>query len=511
MTADSNSEREQAELLRTLVEGSFEGLAISIGGKIVEANETFARLTGFPRNEVVGLTIADLATPEGAAIAYEHMRRGVETPYEVVGVRRDGSHVDVELLSRNITYRGQPARITAFRDITERKRAEAERKQLEERVLAVQKLENLGMLAGGVAHDFNNLLLVMLGHAELALGTRPDAAAREHLEQIHTAAERASELTKQLLTYAGRSPTKIEAVDLGWLVRDMSELLRVTVSKKAHVDLQLAPALPAIEADAAQLRQIVMNLMTNASEALGDAQGEIQVRTALEHVDAATLRAAQLDATTGPGQHVVLEVRDTGSGMSASTLARIFDPFFTTKFTGRGLGLASVLGIVRSHRGAIAVRSEPGRGTCFTLYFAPSQRESPPVATRAPADFPELRVQGLALVIDDEPMIRSLTAEILRMVGLDVLTAENGEDGLRVFRQSARPVDLVLLDLTMPRMSGSETLRELRAIAPNVPVILLSGYHEQEAQHEPGKTWFLAKPFEIHTLVETIRDALQRA
>jgi two-component system cell cycle sensor histidine kinase/response regulator CckA len=507
MSSEVEHLQDSEALFRTLVQGAFEGLVVSVHGKIIEANDVFASMSGYSREELVGMTVADFVTRETAIEIMDRIRRGDETVYEIVAIRKDGSQIPVEILGREVTFRGQPARIAAFRDISERKRAEAEKRELEERMLAAEKLETIGMLAGGVAHDFNNLLLVIMGHAELALSTPGQGAAREHLDQIRMAAQRASELTKQMLTYAGRTSTRASALDLSDLVRNMTELLRVTIAANARLQLEMADALPALEGDATQLRQVVMNLISNASDALGDQVGEIRLRTGVCELDAARLEGACLDATAHTGEHVFLECEDTGRGMDAATQARMFDPFFSTKFAGRGLGLASVIGIIRAHAGAIVVKSAMGHGTRVTIYLPASTRQT--VHTETPRPPPShVTISGRVLVVDDERMIRVLTADMLRGSGLDVLTAADGEEAVRVFAEHVGSIDVVVLDLTMPRMTGIQTLRALRALDAKLPVILVSGFHEADVNTDES-TSFLTKPFELNTLLDEIRARLE--
>jgi two-component system cell cycle sensor histidine kinase/response regulator CckA len=504
---------ESEERFRTLVEGSFEGLMVSVDGRIVETNSACAALAGLPREQMIGKTVLDFATPESASKILDSIRQGMEKPYEAEAMRADGSTFPCEILGRNILYQGRPARITGIRDLTERKRAENERKRLEEQMLHAQKLETLGVLAGGIAHDFNNLLLVVLGHAELALSGMPESSSvHDHLSQIRTAALRASELTTQMLSYAGRTQTEREPVELGDLVRDMSELLRVSVSKRARVVLELADGLPAIEADPGQLRQVLMNLITNASDALGEEQGEVRLRTGEVFLQGDELAKAALDATAGPGRYVFLEVQDDGCGMDRATVARIFDPFFSTKFAGRGLGLASLLGIVRAHAGAIEVHSELGRGTRFRLFFPASSQHARP--STPPPSGPSIPFvgRGVALLADDERMLRNVGAEILSSLGFEVLTAENGQQAVDIFRSRMRDIALVVLDATMPTMGGAEALRVIRELSPITPVIMVSGFQEVGSRPSADpQLAFLAKPFEISALVSTVKELLQRA
>jgi PAS domain S-box-containing protein len=401
-------------------------------------------------------------------------------------------------------------RVWTYRDITERTRAEEERRKLELKIQQVQKLESLGVLAGGIAHDFNNLLVGMLGHAGLALmDLPPDSPARDRIQQIELCAMRAAELTNQMLAYSGKGRFVVQPTDLSAVVREMTNLLQTAISKSARLELQMAEQLPAVAADGTQLRQVVMNLITNASDAIGSNPGRIAVTTGVMHAHREYLAEAYVASSAEPGDYVYIEVRDTGCGMDAETRDRIFEPFFTTKFTGRGLGLAAVLGIVRGHQGAVRIDSVPGQGTTFRILF-PSC-EAP--ATRAAAPPPRLgaRTQARILVVDDEPSVRTIARETLTRAGFTVVTASDGEEALKHFRSDGTAIDAVLLDMTMPGLNGIETLRAIHAIVRGLPIVLTSGYSEQEATDRCGKeavAGFIQKPFAPSALVAKINDAL---
>jgi signal transduction histidine kinase/DNA-binding response OmpR family regulator len=392
--------------------------------------------------------------------------------------------------------------------IAERRVAEENRRELEARMLQSQKLESLGILAGGIAHDFNNLLTVTLAHASLAL-MKVDAQDPVHhdLQEIATASERAAGLCRQMLAYAGKGPLSTQPVELSSLVDECMSLLAVSLSKKATLRPRLGADLPTIDADPSQIRQVVMNLILNASEAIGEHEGSIEVATGRVEIEPAPGGAG---ADLGPtGSCLWLEVRDSGCGMDDATQRRIFDPFFTTKFTGRGLGLAAVLGIVRAHHGAITVTSRPGEGACFRLVFPAGHHAVPgPVS---PADLEGLAGSGLVLLVDDEEQVRGAAGLMLRHLGYDVLTAEDGYEALRVFRGRSRDIACVLLDLTMPRMDGHETLEALRRVRDDVRVVIASGYsvenvRERFAAHPPAG--FLAKPYRVQALGATLREVL---
>jgi PAS domain S-box-containing protein len=413
-----------------------------------------------------------------------------------------------------VPLRAEDGRVRAVlgisRDVSTRKRAELEHRELQQRLQETQKLESLGVLAGGIAHDFNNLLTGILGYASLVQADlAEDCRARAGLREIELAARRATELTRQLLAYSGRGKFVVQPLDLGELVQEMGELLRVSIPKKVRLEFALAPGLPAVEADGAQVRQIAMNLLLNAAEAIGDQAGVIVVRTGLRACDRAYLQSGVLHDELPEGDYVFLEVQDTGCGMSAEVRARIFDPFFSTKFTGRGLGLAAALGAVRSHRGSIQVDSAPGRGSTFRVLFPPTERR--PEAARRPAAPARLVAHGLALVVDDEPSVRSLASAILGSLGFEVLTATDGREALSSFEARAAQVAIVLLDLNMPVMDGEETLRAIRRLRPEVPVLLSSGYGEADATRRfagLALAGFVQKPYSRDELVEAVQRVL---
>jgi len=396
-------------------------------------------------------------------------------------------------------------------DVTSRVRAEEERHELERRLLHAQKLESLGVLAGGVAHDFNNLLTGILGQASLAraeLGVAGASAPRSetlsralsHIEQL---ALRAADLTQKLLAYSGKGTVVIAPVDLGKVLDDMASILDVAISKKARVVRRLAPSLPAVMADRAQIQQVVLNLLTNASDALGANEGTIELATSVRVLAESEARALELE----PGRYVSLVVADTGSGMNAEARARLFEPFFTTKFAGRGLGMAAVLGIVRGHRGAIDVASREGEGSRFEVLL-PATAEKALVEGLLPAS--EWRGSGTVLVADDQRSIRKTLALLLSSLGFSTLEASDGKQAVDLYRAHRREVVLVLLDMTMPVLSGVEAMRALREIDPAVPLVLSTGYSEEDvtARTEGEPVVFLQKPYRLEELEVALRSAL---
>ena len=394
----------------------------------------------------------------------------------------------------------------------ERQRAERERAGLERKMVDSQKLESLGVLAGGIAHDFNNLLTSMLGNASLLRHDLPrESPLHPALEQIEKTAVRAADLCKQMLAYSGRGRFLLQRVDLARLVEDTTHLLEISISKKVVLRFNFAPGVPAVEADPTQLRQIVMNLVINASEAIGDRSGIIALSTGRMHADRAYLATTHLAPELPPGDYAFLEVSDNGCGMTPEVLARIFDPFYSTKFTGRGLGLAAVLGIVRGHQGALKVYSEPGKGTSFKLML-PAAPDARPAEAESPAPHTAWRGAGRVLVVDDEPSVRTVAARLLESLGYTVTVAEDGRAGVETFRRQPDAFVLVLMDLTMPHHDGVQAFGLMRRIRADVKVILMSGFNEQDAVASftgKGLAGFLQKPFDLAALATKLRVALE--
>ncbi len=395
-------------------------------------------------------------------------------------------------------------------DITARKEAEREQQQLERQVLHAQKLESLGLIAGGIAHDFNNLLTAILGNAELCRLDIPDGLESGYLDEIVNASQQGAGLCRQLLAYSGRARFHIEPVDLGQLVQEMVQILAVSMSKRAQLHCRFEPDLPVIEADASQLRQVVMNLITNASEALGDKDGYIAVDVRVLDAERSQLDAFPSGCTLPERRYVRLEVADTGCGMSAAVRERLFEPFYSTKFAGRGLGLAAVLGIVRGHRGAVRVESTPGQGTCVVLLFPSS--EVPTVASRSEEVCRPLQGAGSILVVDDDPPVRNVCGALIATLGFKPLFAVNGKEALEVFHGNRESIVCVVLDLAMPVMDGEQTLRALRALDRALPVVVTSGFtfEQSDALTRLGVDGILPKPYSLADLSKTLAATLVR-
>ncbi len=483
---------------------------------IQRANPAFDRIVGYEPGETLGkdtaIFYADQAWYQRMEEAgYEALRRGEIYSADLRTKRKDGSviwcNVSGQMVNPDAAEDGS---IWIIQDITQRKQAA----QLEQQLLHAQKLESLGVLAGGIAHDFNNILMAIMGNADLALMRMPEgASAAENLHRILQSGQRAADLTKQMLAYSGKGRFVIEAVDLNQLIEELAQLLEISVSRQAKLSYHLHRPLPVIDGDPAQLRQMVMNLVINASEAIDGEKGEIVITTGSATGEPRHILEARQDELP-EGDYVCLTVTDTGCGMDRETIARLFDPFFTTKFTGRGLGMAAVQGIVKGHKGAIRITSEPGKGSTFQIFLpvgTPAVKEDVGGAdVQGEAAQPEGCVK--AMLVDDEEAVRNVGAEMLKQLGFTPVLAKDGEEALEVFRQTPG-IGFVILDMTMPRMDGKECLRELRRIAPVVPVIMSSGYNEQEIARELGgeiPSGFIQKPYNVASMKQAIERALRR-
>ncbi len=500
--------RESQERFKKLSDLTFEGILIHNMGIATDVNESLAKMFGYSKEELIGKNLIELLVPrEYHPILKENMLKTVTNPYVVEGRKKDGTLFPVEIESRIITEEKENFRVTALRDITESKRIEEERFKLEEQMVQTQKLESLGVLAGGIAHDFNNLLAAIMGHAELTKRRLPpESPAVENLKQIELASERAADLAKQMLAYSGKGKFVTETINLNNLLEEMIHMLQVSISKNVVLRLDPYASLPAINADATQIRQIIMNLVINASEAIGKKSGVISISTGCMDCDKNYLKNVWLEENLTDGLYVYLEVADTGCGMDKDTLSKLFDPFFTTKFTGRGLGMSAVMGIVRGHKGALKVYSEIGKGTTFKILLPASNK---------PAEVfnGELHVDtwvgtGKVLLVDDEETVRGIGVEMLKELGFDPLTANDGKEALEIFKNNA-DIAFVILDLTMPKMGGEQCYRELKLLSPDVRVIVSSGYNEYEVSQKfigKGIAGFVQKPYKFSTLKDAIKN-----
>jgi signal transduction histidine kinase/CheY-like chemotaxis protein len=421
--------------------------------------------------------------------------------------KKDGTLIEVEITSHTLLLDGRSAEVVLATDVTERRRTE-------EALRRAQKMESLGLLAGGIAHDFNNLLVAILGQTSLALSLlSADNPARAPIEKAVAASRRASDLTRQLLAYSGRGQFEYRPIDLNRLIQENLHLFEVAVPKNVTLRSELAETLPLIVGDGGQLQQVIMNVIINAAEAIGEKSGEVMVRTrALRLAGEGTVKWQVDDERLSPGDYVLLTVEDNGLGMDAETLSKIFDPFFSTKFAGRGLGLAAVLGIVHGHGGGLKVISTPDVGTTFEIVLPGRTVEaSEPLVQEAQQEVD--MTQQLVLVIDDEEPVRDAVTDILDLEGLSVLTASDGQAGIDLYRQRQADIGLILLDLSMPGLNGEETLRELRQINARARVLLSSGYSHNEVAArfaDQSDVGFIQKPYDAEQLVLEVKRYLAR-
>ncbi|MDP1580770.1 MAG: CHASE domain-containing protein [Candidatus Didemnitutus sp.] len=493
-----------------------------LDGRYTHVNPRFSQLCARPRAQIIGHRDAEIFPPEIAAVL-EHNDRtvhadGCAREFEEIFTSHAG--VSTSIVQR-FPLRDPQGAIYSLcgvaTDITERVHSERSRLEFERRLQQTQRFESLGVLAGGIAHDFNNILTSVLGNASLARLQLPsNSPINPQLHQIEQAARRAADLCTQMLAYAGKGNLIPAPICLSDLVRDTAALLEISVNKSTRLHLDLAPQLPSVQADATQLRQIVMNLIINAADAIGERAGEIHLRTYALDATAELLHRAVQAPELPAGHYVAVEVRDTGGGIAPDALVRIFEPFFTTKFVGRGLGLSAVLGIVRAHAGALFVETELGHGSTFRLLL-PTNASAPRRDMEAIPQNASVRISdkprltGTVLVVDDELHVREITILALRTTGLKVVGATDGRHAVDLCADPAVVFDLVLLDLTMPNMSGEESFRVLRRDRPDLKVILMSGYSEQETAQRSlalGAVAFLPKPYEVEHMLELVTKHL---
>ncbi len=504
--------RESEEKFRVLSEQSMMAIVVFQDSAMRYVNDAFSNIVGYPMDEIRGWNAEDglarLIHPDDLDFVkdqlYRKMRgdKDVVTNYPLRMITREGEVRWVEIYSKTVLVGGRPANLATMVDITDRKRAEEEKASLQAQILHTQKLESLGVLAGGIAHDFNNLLCGVLGSAELALKDLDQShPARQSMEDIYGAAEQATELCRQMLAYAGHSHPQRGSVDLTALIQDMEKLFKLSLPRSTRLELQLLPSPPSIHADTSQLRQVILNLVVNASEALEGQDGSVEIETGVEHCTQEMLQGPWLEKELPEGRYLYLEVRDHGRGMDDETRARIFDPFFSTKFTGRGLGLASTLGIIHGHQGAVEVHSTPEMGSRFRVYFPTEEvRVAPELVPKESGSF---QSGGAILLVEDDETVRLVTQRLLESLGFVVMSFEGGEKALAFFSEQPKAIRMALVDLTMPGMSGEVVLDRLREKNPELPVLITSGFDEEEAARHilrRENTAFLAKPFGLDAL-----------
>lgn len=512
---------EQRRRLEHIVQTMRQGFCILARdtGTLLSTNPSFDRMYGYPEGQLAGTQLHRLLSSENAPsdVAVDTILAKAEKDGfwdgETQNRRADGTTFIAAVRVNRHEADSQTVFSLIQTDITEAKRLAEESRRLQAKMLQTAKLESVGVLAGGIAHDFNNLLTGILGNTSLVYEQlSPSSALRKRLHDVIRAGERAAELIRQLLAYSGKGRFLSEAIEVSALIAETRDLVRLSVPPRVKVELNFGGDIY-VEADRGQMQQLFMNLVINGAEAIPEErEGRLTVTTAAVSLTAEQISLMFSAEQIQPGDYALVEVTDNGIGMNAGTLAQIFDPFFTTKFTGRGLGLAAALGIVRGHGGAIHVYSEVGIGTSFRV-FLPLARTPHTTGsgqeTLTPVAF-SLRGSGTVLVIDDEEQVREAATHTLEYYGYKVLAAPDGRSGIEVFERFQNEVKLVLLDLTMPGLSGEETLRALRAIRPDVRIVLSSGFSEREALRKFSRqslSGFLQKPYTASMLADMVRAA----
>ena len=489
------------------------------GGDLVldDINESGTQILGVERATLVGRPLPEVLRGEGLAKLMELSECVWQSGQPAVQPAAEFIGADGPVWLENRVCRLPSGEIAVvYNDLTARRQAEEQRHRLAERVQQVQKLESLQMLASGVAHDFNNILQAIVGYADLALDEMPaDGPSRTDIERIKLSARRARELTEQMLEYSGHGFHESEPVGLLEVISQVVGKHHDQIPADTELVLDVPAELPAVNGDGAQLAQMLANLLTNAVEAIGGEPGQIRLRAGVTEADAESLDESVPGQNLPAGSYVWIEVEDTGCGMNGSTKSRIFEPFFSTRFVGRGLGLACVLGIVRGHGGAVSVDSEVGVGTTFRVLL-PTARETPTADVTQPAPAEERQVeQGrhwrTVLVVDDEEAVRYVIDRMLSRAGYRVLEACDGEEAVEVFRERGHLIDLVILDLTMPRMDGLGAFREMRKIRPDLHVLLSSGYSAEDSMghfSDAGSVDFIQKPYSVDALLDKVHAAI---
>ncbi len=506
------------EKFRSLVENSFDVIfVLDSSGVFLFVSPSWEIHFGHPAASVVGQQFDSFVHPDDTPQCAAYLRQVMESGRAAASPNYRVKHANGSwslFIANGTLYRdpsGQALYIGIGHDISDEKRLEEERLNLERQFLHAQKLESLGIMAGGIAHDFNNLLTVIIGNLELS-GMQLDGTSQVaiRIEQAMQASLRAADLTRQMLAYSGKGVFELKKLDLNHLIKENSDLFRTTVPKSITMTTEISTTLPPVLGDAGQMQQVIMNLITNAAEAIGCEPGNIMIATSVEDCDRTLLQQSRLEQKPPPGRYVSIDVTDSGCGMNEETQRRIFEPFYTTKFTGRGLGMASVMGIIKSHNGAIILYSEQGFGSTFKVLLpicTGQQSLSLSVPINNILSKLHRTTAGTVLVVDDEELVREVCGEYLKDMGLQTLSAADGKEAVELFSRHIHNISLVILDLTMPHMDGVSTLRALRQLQPDIKVIISSGHSTQTtatvfSADKPDR--FIQKPFQMQELQEMI-------
>ena len=496
--------RHLAHEQQIILNASSVGIIFVKNRKVLWANPAHCRIFGYESEAVKGMATAEYYADKES---YEYVGEQGYAIIESGGIfsedllmkKKDGSLIWCNLVGQAIDpEKTEEGSIWSMLDISLRKQAEEERQQLEHQFHHAQKLESLGVLAGGIAHDFNNILTVILGHCYMANENLiPEQEFKATFRQIEAAGNRAAELCRQMLTYAGKSQLVQSQVNLWLLVDEVVKMLQAAIKKNVLIELDLKRVVPEIVGDAGQIQQVVMNLVINAAEAIGEANGTIRVALTRVLVTDDRNEKDIFGTLFQAGGYICLEVTDTGCGMDEDTQKRIFEPFFTTKFTGRGLGLAAIHGIVTAHEALLHMTSRPGTGTTFKVFFpVPSATDC--TETASTSGVTSEKIIGTILFVDDEQALRDMGTDLLEAMGFAILTAENGIRAVEIYRERGHDIDVALLDLTMPEMGGIETYHELRKINPTLPIIICSGYSIESVEDviaDDPHSCFVQKPY----------------
>lgn len=504
---------------RVLLENSPNPMGVHRDGKWVYMNPAAVELFGFESaEEILGTPVLDYIHPDYHSMAIERMQTQMKenTAVPVVEeklLRRNGKIFVAEVQGSPVIFDGEPSFLTSCRDVSESRKHEEKNLLLQSQLEHSQRLESLGVLAGGIAHDFNNLLAAIMGNAELARKeVKEPSRATKHFDNIEETCDQAGELCKQMLAYAGKSLHTMDILEVNGLVRDMGGLIKASLDQNIDLQLRLDEQPLSIEADKAQIQQVILNFIINAAEAIGSDIGDIRIRTGMMDADRTFLDKQYNGADLPEGKYVFVTIADSGCGMTDQTIRKIFDPFFTRKETGTGLGLSVVLGIVQGHKGVIEVISKIGKGSKFRVllpraYQAFGKKE---VLT---SEIDGWQGDGTVLVVDDDPAVRKVASLFLKHFQFDVLQAADGLEGLDIFCKHQKEIVAVLLDITMPRLGGVDTMKKMREANPRIPVVMVSGYSEVEIEslaEENQPDMFVTKPFRAKNLKKALYKVLKK-
>jgi PAS domain S-box-containing protein len=478
--------------------------------RIVDVNDAACRSLGYSKEELLQLTIPDIDPFYNANVWQQHfidLRQQGSLKFETVHTTKDGIQFPVEIAANYIKFGSEEYNCGIVRNITERKQAEEDKLALDRRFQESQKLESLGVLAGGIAHDFNNILCVIISSCSLAQ-LRPDMSGKL-LTEIDNAAQRAAELCRQMLAYAGKSLITMKRINMTELVTDLINMLKVTIKQNVAITSDLSGNLPSTLGDASQLRQVVMNLIINASEAFDEEQGEIHVTLTMIEIEAGQSIKDYFGTDIVPGCYACLEVSDTGCGMDDDVMQRIFEPFYTTKFTGRGLGMSAVIGIITSHKGSLQLFSQVGKGTTFKVYLPALGCDSAGDKSQQQVVPAPWKGSGTILLVDDEVQIMAVAKALLETMGFSVIEALNGNEAIEQYQKYAAEISMVLTDIGMPVMDGYELFRELKKINPKLPIIVSSGFAESDILSHIARAdiaGLVSKPYRYDQMREVLKE-----